>query len=64
MNTPTSAHSEEVKKLLREWCKMQKERYGENWKEILAAEISESTTTKFLAFLDSNKIKLDSGKKK
>lgn len=35
--------SPEVRKLIGQWAKMQHEKYGENWKEILAKEMADKT---------------------
>lgn len=40
-----SSPSPELKALIKSWTQLQKEKYGENWKEILAKEMS----TKMLA---------------
>lgn len=36
----TSQVSPELKALIKQWTDMQKEKYGPNWKEILAKEMS------------------------
>ena len=33
----------EVKKILKSWCDMQREKYGDNWKEIVAKQMTEKT---------------------
>lgn len=35
--------SEEVKAVIREFVRVQRERYGENWKDVLAAEMAAKT---------------------
>ena len=42
LNKPTP--SPEVKALLREFCEIQRAKYGENWKEILSKEMAKNTT--------------------
>ena len=38
--------SPEIKALIKQWCDMQKEKYGENWKEILAEKMAKETMKK------------------
>lgn len=38
--------SPEVKALLKEWCKMQEEKYGPDWKKVLAKEMAAKTVEK------------------
>lgn len=35
--------SAEVKALLKGWCRMQEEKYGEDWKNILAKDMADKT---------------------
>lgn len=35
--------SAEVKALLKGWCKMQEEKYGKDWKNILAKDMADKT---------------------
>ncbi len=41
--------SPEVRAILKEFCKKQEEKYGPDWKKILAAEMAEKTTPVLLA---------------
>lgn len=40
MNTAAPRPPPEVQKLIKEWCSQQEQKYGQNWKSILAAEMS------------------------
>ena len=43
---PKNNLSPEATALIKQWCDMQKEKYGENWKEILAKEMAKETMKK------------------
>lgn len=43
--------SPEVKAILKEFCNMQRAKYGPDWKKILAAEMTEKTMPVILALL-------------
>jgi hypothetical protein len=47
--------SPEVKAILKEWCDMQREKYGPDWKNILAKEMSERTGPVIDALLQATK---------
>jgi hypothetical protein len=42
MNSPNPP-SPEVKAIMKEWCEMQRQKYGPDWKRILAKEMTEQT---------------------
>lgn len=50
-STSTTTPTAEVKAILKEFCKINKEKYGDNWKEILAKEMAEKTMREFPAYL-------------
>lgn len=43
--------SPEVKAILKTWVALQKEKYGENWKEILAKEMAAAVPADFKQFI-------------
>lgn len=42
-STSTTTPTAEVKAIFKEFCKINKEKYGDNWKEILAKEMADKT---------------------
>jgi hypothetical protein len=47
--------SPEVKKIIGEFCRIQREKYGEDWKKILAKEMAAKTTPVLEALLKLQK---------
>jgi hypothetical protein len=50
-----SEPSPEVKKVISEFVRVQREKYGEDWKAILAKEMAEKTAPFVQAFLKGGK---------
>lgn len=51
----TNDPHKDAKALLKSWCDMQREKYGENWKEIKAKEMAEETMPAINAILSLRK---------
>lgn len=51
MNTP----SPEAKKILKEWCKLQEQKYGPDWKNKLAKYMADRTVPFMQALLKVNR---------
>lgn len=45
MPTPqTSEAEDDLKRLMKQWVQIQKDKYGDNWKKVLAKDMAEKST--------------------
>ena len=55
MSTPRPTPTPQVRAMLAEFVRVNRERYGENWKEIVAAEMTAKTAPVLTALLKLRK---------